>query len=129
MHDGQFRVEVFSSVPVVTAAGDIDITNAAELQSALLEAAERGHGTLVADLTRTQFCDASALRALVAASTQAKADGGEMLLVAPSPGMLRILEITRADSVVPNFTNLAEALAQASGNGSNGRRPAGRWRR
>ena len=38
--------EVVSGVPVVTAPEEIDITNAPRLRSALLEAAEHGHGTL-----------------------------------------------------------------------------------
>ena len=57
MHDGRFPLEVVSGVPVVTAPEEIDITNAPGLRSALLEAAAHGHGTLVADMTGTQFCD------------------------------------------------------------------------
>jgi hypothetical protein len=41
MHDGWFAFEVASGVPVVTAPEEIDITNAPELRSALLEAAAR----------------------------------------------------------------------------------------
>ena len=55
MHDGRFRCELISGVPVVTAPEEIDITNAPELRSALLEAAEAAAGTLVLDMTRTQF--------------------------------------------------------------------------
>ena len=47
LHDGRFPFEVVSGVPVVTAPEEIDITNAPELRSALLEAAAHGHGTLV----------------------------------------------------------------------------------
>ena len=39
MHDGRFPFEVASGVPVVTAPEEIDITNAPQLRSALLEAA------------------------------------------------------------------------------------------
>ena len=52
MHDGRFPFEVVNGVPVVTAPEEIDITNAPELRSALLEAAAHGHGTLVADMSR-----------------------------------------------------------------------------
>jgi hypothetical protein len=55
MHDGRYPFEVASGVPVVTAPEEIDITNAPALRSALLEAAAHGHGTLVVDMTRTQF--------------------------------------------------------------------------
>jgi anti-sigma B factor antagonist len=125
MHDGQFSVQVLRGVAVVAAHGDIDITNAAELESALLEAAARGYGTVVADLTRAQFCDASGLRTLLAARQRATAAGGEMLLVSRGPGMLRILAITCADQAIPSFTSLAEALAQSPASRSNGHRPDG----
>ena len=120
MQDGYFPLTVVRGVPVVTAPGDIDATNAAQLCSALLEAAAHGHGTLVADLIRTDFCDASGLRVLLAARRQATAAGGEMLLVSRGPGMLRILAITRADRYFRSFTSLEEALAFAAVGESGG---------
>ena len=66
-------------VPVVAAPEEIDITNAPELRSALLEAAAHGHRTIVADLSRTQFCDSSGLHTLLAAHKRATAAGGEIL--------------------------------------------------
>jgi len=63
MHDGRFPVELVGGVPVVAAPEEIDITNAPELRSALLEAATEEHVTLVADLTRTRFCDSSGVHA------------------------------------------------------------------
>lgn len=119
MQDGRFPLEVVNGVPVVAAPEEIDITNAAELRVALLEAARHGHGTLVADLTRTQFCDCSGLHTLLAAHKRAKAYGGEMLLVIPSTAVLRVFAITAVDRMIPTFTSLAEALAQTSANGSN----------
>jgi anti-sigma B factor antagonist len=74
MYDSRFPVELVSDVPVVTAPEEIDITNAPDLRSALLEAAACGHGTLVADLTRTRFCDCSGLHALLAAHKRAQAE-------------------------------------------------------
>jgi anti-sigma B factor antagonist len=107
-------------VPVVAAPEEIDITNAPELRSALLEAAAHGHGTLVADLSQTQFCDSSGLHTLLAAHKRATAEGGDMLLVLPGNAVLRVFTITGIDRIIPNFTSLEEALAQTSANGSNG---------
>ena len=120
MHDGRFPFEVVSGVPVVAAPEEIDITNAPELRSALLEAAAHGHGTLVADMTRTQFCDSSGLHTLLAAHKRAQAEGGELLLVIPAAAVLRVFAITGIDRMIPNFTSLDEALAQTSANESNG---------
>ena len=124
MQDGRFPAEVVSGVPVVTAPEEIDITNAPQLRAALLEAATHGHGTLVADLTRTQFCDSSGLHTLLAAHKRAQAEGGELLLAITAAPVLRVLAITSIDRMIPNFTSLDQALAQTFADGSDGRRRA-----
>ena len=81
MQGGRFPLEMTDGVPVVAAPEEIDITNAPELRSALLEAAAHGHGTSVVDMGRTQFCDTAGLHALVAANKRAHAEGGQVLLI------------------------------------------------
>ena len=120
MQDGRFPVAMVDSVPVVAAPEEIDITNAPELRSALLEAAAHGHGTIVADLSRTQFCDSSGLHTLLAAHKRATAAGGDMLLVIPGDAVLRVFTITGVDQIIPTFTSLEEALARTSASGPNG---------
>jgi anti-sigma B factor antagonist len=122
MQDGRFPVEMVGGVPVVTAPEEIDITNAPELGSAFLEAAADRPGTLVADMTRTRFCDSSGLHALLAAHKRAQAEGGELLLVIPSTAVLRVFAVTGIDRMIPNFTSLDDALAHTPPNGPNGRR-------
>ena len=122
MPDVRFPVEVVQGVPVVAAPEEIDITNAETLRSALLTAAADGHGTLVVDMTRTQFCDSSGLHVLIAAHKRARAEGREVLLVIPSTTVLRVFALTGMDTVIPNFTSLAEALAQTPAT-ANGRSP------
>jgi anti-anti-sigma factor len=94
MLDGRFPFEVVNGVPVVTAPEEIDITNAAELRTALLEAAAHGHGTLVVDMTRTRFCDSSGLHTLLAAHKRAQAEDGELLLaITAAPARLYISSV------------------------------------
>ena len=122
MQGGRFPVEMVRGVPVVAGPEEIDITNAPDLRSTLLAAAADGYGRLVADLTRTRFCDSSGLHALLAAHKRAQADGGELLLVIPNAAVLRIFALTCIDRMIPNFTSLDDALAHTSPSGSNGRR-------
>ena len=124
MRDGRFPFEVVSGVPVVTAPEEIDITNAPELGTALLEAAAHGHGTLVVDMTRTRFCDSSGLHTLLAAHKRAQAEGGELLLAISAAPVLRVFALTGIDRMIPKFTTLDEALAQTSADGPNGHRRA-----
>ncbi len=120
MSDDKFPVEMIGGVPVVAAPGEIDITNAEALRSALSTAAADGHGTLVVDMTQTQFCDSSGLHVLIAAHRRAGAEGREVVLVIPSTAVLRVFALTGMDTVIPNFTSLAGALAQAPAT-ANGR--------
>jgi anti-anti-sigma factor len=125
MRNGLVPCEAVHGVPVVAAPEEIDITNAPDLRSALLEAAADGHGTLVLDMAQTRFCDSSGIHTLLAAHKRAQSEGGELLLVIPHPPALRIFAITGVDRVIPSVTSLEEAAARTSANGSNGHRPAG----
>jgi anti-anti-sigma factor len=127
MTEGSFPVEVVEGVPVVAAPEEIDVTNAEALRSALLRAAANGNGTLVVDMSRTEFCDSSGLRTLLAAHKRAGAEGRQMLLVISRPAVLRVFVLTRLDHVIPNVTSLAEALARtaASANGHSQHRTEG----
>jgi anti-sigma B factor antagonist len=111
MPDGSFPVEAVKGVPVLTAPEEIDISNAEALRSALIKAAANGHGTLVVDMTQTQFCDSSGLHTLISAHKRAEAEGREVLLVIPGTTVLRVFALTGMDRIIPNFTSLAEALA------------------
>ena len=124
MPEDKFPVVMVQGVPVVTAPEEIDITNAEALRSALLSAAANGHRTLVVDMTRTRFCDSSGLHTLIAAHRRAEAEGQEVLLVIHSTAVLRVFALTAMDRVIPNFTSLAEALAQtpATANGRSRQR-------
>ena len=114
MPEDKFPVEVVGGVPVVAAPAEIDITSAEALRSALLTAAADGPGTLVVDMTATRFCDSSGLHTLIAAHRRAEAEGREVLLVIPDTAVLRVFALTGMDTVIPNFTTLAQALAQTA---------------
>ena len=115
MPDTSFSVEMVGGVPVVVTPGEIDITNADRLRAALLEAAGRGPGGFVVDMSRTQFCDTAGLHALVLAHKRADAESGAVRLVITGAAVLRIFEITGLDDVIPHFASLEEALAATSG--------------
>jgi anti-sigma B factor antagonist len=115
MPDTSYSIEMVSGVPVVVTPGEIDITNAGGLRAALLEAAGRGPGGLVVDMSRTEFCDTAGLHALVLAHKRAGANSGGVRLVITGAAVLRIFAITGLDDVIPHFASLEEALAATSG--------------
>ena len=113
-----FPVEVTGGVPVVAAPEEIDITNAADLQAALLSAASDGAKGLVADMTRTRFCDSSGMHALVAAHRHALAEGRHLVLAISDTAVLRVLTLTGIDQIIPTFASLQEALGHVTADGS-----------
>jgi anti-sigma B factor antagonist len=113
MLEAGFPVDLVKGVRVVAVPEEIDITNAAWLRLALLEAAADTCPTLVVDMMRTRFCDSAGLDVLVDAHKRVRAEGGEVLLALSGAAVLRILSITGIDQVIPVFTSLDEALARA----------------
>ncbi len=111
MHDAMFQVEIVGGVPVVITPEQIDITNADGLRAALVESAGHGHGRVVVDMSRTEFCDTAGLHALVAAHKRALAEGGELRLVVAGAAVQRIFAITGLSRVIPGYASLNEALA------------------
>jgi anti-sigma B factor antagonist len=108
------EVDVIRGVRVVAVPEEVDITNAAALRAALLQAAADGSPALVVDMTRTRFCDSAGLRILVDAHKRALAAGGALLLAVPAEAVLRVLEITGIDQVIPHFASLDDAVAHAT---------------
>jgi anti-sigma B factor antagonist len=109
-----YPIEMVNGVPVVAAPEEIDASNADCLHAVLREAAARGHGTFVVDLTRTQFCASAGVEVLARAHNRAVAEGGELRLVMPtSASVLRVFALTGIDQVIPTFPSLYEAVEPA----------------
>ena len=110
-------------VPVVTAPEELDITNAPHLEWPW-DAAAKGHGSFVVDMSQTRFCDIAGLHVLLEAHKLARADGGGLVLAVGGKAVMRLFEITALDRMIPTFTSLDQALAHARANGLVTRRRA-----
>lgn len=109
MTGGTHPVQPVPGIPVVTAPDEIDITNADELRGAIESAGSQAPAVVV-DMSRTQFCDTAGLHVLVGAHKRARSAGAEVRLVVCTQAVLRILEITGINGVIPQFASLDEAL-------------------
>jgi anti-anti-sigma factor len=77
----------------VSVAGELDAASAGELEEALSEAVSAG--TMIElDLGEVSFIDSSGLRALLVAQQAATDAGGSLVLVATTPAVDRLLELT-----------------------------------
>jgi anti-sigma B factor antagonist len=96
---------------VVTLPGEIDASNDGQVQDTLTRALGDGTAVLVADGGATTFCGCSGVTALLLTHHRAAAAGAQLRVVAGSPPMRRILELTGADQVLHTYPTLAAALA------------------
>lgn len=108
---GEFEVnpvELPGGGAVLQVEGDLDMATAPTLEDALADSgfAKR----LVVDLSQCTFVDSSAVRVLVSSVRDSEAAGGSLALVVTDPGILRVLEISGVDTMIPVHDNLDAAL-------------------
>jgi anti-sigma B factor antagonist len=84
-------------IPVISVAGQLDISNAAALEQALARAAAARPRALIFDLSGLEFMDSAGVSVLV----RARAEVGEVRLRNPTPIVRRLIEITGLSGILP----------------------------
>lgn len=100
---------------VVTLPAEIDVTNADAVREDLLAVLNEGAVLLVADLSKTTFCDSAGVSALVRTYRRASASAAGMRLVVSTPAVQRVLSITGVDRLLDIFPSVAASLAGPHG--------------
>ena len=121
----ELKTSVRGGHVVVVLRGDLDITGAAAAEAAITALMARGQ-SLVIDLSALDFIDCSSLGALLRVRVRglARRGGGDVVLAAPQPRVLRLLALTGSDEV---FSVQASAAAAVAAIASRRRRCP--WRR
>jgi anti-sigma B factor antagonist len=105
---------------IAAVAGEIDISNVAQLRERLYELADNG-GTLIVDLNRVEFIDSAGLGALVGTARRVAEHGGGLYAVCSQPQPRRLLWMTGVDKRIPLAATVAGALMfQEASQGSSG---------
>ncbi len=114
--------------PIVRLPAEIDIANAGQVLADLLGVIDRGYPVVVADLSRTSFCDCSGVSALLTAGSHAARRGGQLRIVARARAVLRTFELTGLQLALPVYPAGAAAIKEpgsaAAGPGLAGTAPA-----
>jgi len=110
---------------IVTLPAAIDMANDGCVSRQLGCASATGAMIVIADMGGTRFCDSTGLRALVLAHKQATAHHTELRLVITSANVLRVLAITKLDTVLRIYRSLDTAQAAALPGEAHSPRPAG----
>ena len=94
---------------IISLAGELDLYNAEEVRSALLDACSAEPEVLVVDLEEVRFIDSTALGVLIEARSR-MAEGGGFRLAAPGLETRRALEVSGLDRHFLVHDTVAEAL-------------------
>ncbi|MFE4703265.1 STAS domain-containing protein [Streptomyces sp. NPDC056738] len=101
-----------SQAAALTVAGPLDLKTTSILEHTV-DQAINGRHTVILNLADITFCDSSGLNTLIRLRRHAQHSGGELILAAPPPQMMRLLTVTGANSVFPIYSSLAEAWQAA----------------
>ncbi len=88
-------------VALITVTGRLDAHGAPRLRHGLDEARTAGLVHQRVRMDGVEFMDSAGLAAIVAGLKAARQNGGDLVLVDPSPMVRKVLELTLLDRVVP----------------------------
>lgn len=96
----EVSVEAVEDARLLRVRGEVDLCSVDALRPHL-DMAERDGVTTLLDLSAVTFMDSSGLHLLVDAWKRACLEGWPLFIVRPSPQVLRLLQVTCMDEVLP----------------------------
>ncbi len=98
---------------VVTLRGELDLVDAAVVAAELTAVAAREPGIIVMDLAGLEFIDSCGVAALAHGRRQTRQAGGDLIVAAPRPNVMRVLAIVRLPEALSVYATVEEAAGQA----------------
>ena len=119
----ELKASVRGGRVVVALYGELDVTGAVDAEAAITARVVRGQ-SLIIDMSALDFIDCGSLDALLRVQELARCGGGNVVLAAPQPHVLRLLTLTSRDGAFCTQASVGAAVA-----GIAGRRTRYSWRR
>nr|WP_203620626.1 STAS domain-containing protein [Streptomyces sp. SID8499] len=98
-------------VALLTVEGYLDVDTATELQAHLANQLHHGRRHFLLDLTGVPFMDSSGMNIILRAYQEVRDRPGSVHIIAPTPAVRRILDLTGVSITVPVSDTVDEALA------------------
>lgn len=86
--------------PMLVISGEIDLVSGGQLRAAIDQALADGASSLELDFSQVSFMDSTGLGILANASDRLIEAGGSVRVRGASPTVIRLLEVSRLDSVI-----------------------------
>jgi anti-sigma B factor antagonist len=104
----------YAGCAVVALRGELDLADAAVVAAELTAVAARGPGLIVVDLAGLEFIDSCGVAALAHGRGQTRQAGGDLILAAPQPQVMRVLAVLRLPEALSVYATVEEAAGQAA---------------
>ncbi len=104
--------DVDGRITKVILQGRLDIDNTALIESRLARVTTIDRALVIIDLSQVDFMSSIGLGVLVRISNAVKNRKGKMVLLAPQPIVMLVLEKTRIPAIIPIATDMEAALAE-----------------
>jgi len=113
-------VEDSPFVAIVHVRGDVDLLTASEFRACVHTTAssDTNHGGMVVDLSELEYIDASGLLTLEEGRQLCRLHSRELVLIAPSPHVERVLEMLRLTDLLPVLNSIEALSVRAPFNGT-----------
>jgi anti-anti-sigma factor len=98
---------------LVSVAGDVDMSTASHLETALLAAVESAKHGVIVDLSTCEFIDSSGIAALLKAN-RCLDGAGPLALIVANPDILRVFEVTGVDRLLKIHSTIEAARDEAA---------------
>lgn len=99
---------------VVTLAGNLDTLTADDVLISLQAEITNGRAQLVGDLSGVEYTSSAGLRALLAATKEARQRGGDLRLAAATERVHKVLDLSGFTSILRTFPDVEAAVASFS---------------
>jgi len=83
---------------VILVEGEVDLNSSPELRTAILKAPSKA-SVVAVDLSAVAYMDSSGVATLVEGLKNAGQNNGAFVLLSPSPPVMKVLQLSRLDSV------------------------------
>jgi anti-sigma B factor antagonist/stage II sporulation protein AA (anti-sigma F factor antagonist) len=105
-------VEARDLAPVVRVRGEIDLSNADDVRSEILNAVPRAARGAILDLTETTYLDSTGVRLLFDLADRLQSRRQRLVLVVQESALVRrVLVLTKLDDAVPIHDEIETAIA------------------
>jgi anti-anti-sigma factor len=88
-------------VHTIALSGEMDLSNAGEVERELMQAESTDAPTIVIDLSELTFMDSTGIRLLIAADARSRADSCRLRVTRPPAPVFRVLCIAGVDGMLP----------------------------